>query len=139
VTARPPDLREPERDLRNPEDPQPEHPEQEPGADRPGGRLAREAPAVPRIKTEHDEHHAEREQRVPAQERLEPLGVVQLARAEDPLRVEARQPKIVGHLRRPERDRPGDEAPRDDDRRYEPVKPTHRRAWARSAPPQAGR
>src|SRR5215213_9696605 len=47
VSPRPPELEEAERDLREPEDPEPEHSEQHPGSDLAGGRLARETMPAP--------------------------------------------------------------------------------------------
>ena len=40
MAARPPEVEHSEGELHEPDDPQPEHPEQHAGADRPGGRLA---------------------------------------------------------------------------------------------------
>ena len=55
VAARPPEVEQPERELDEPDDPEPEHAEQHAGADRPGGRLAREAGAAAGVDPERRE------------------------------------------------------------------------------------
>ena len=60
VASRPPEFHEPERDLRDPQDPEPEHPEQHPGADPAGRGFLREAMSPPRVEAQHGEHDEHR-------------------------------------------------------------------------------
>src|SRR5438270_62708 len=70
VAALPPELGETERELGEPDEGETDHPEQRPGADAPGGRLACEAGSVARVDREHDEERELREDEVGAQEPL---------------------------------------------------------------------
>ena len=76
VAACPPDVEEPERQLHEPDDPEPEHAEQHPRADRPGRGLAGEPRAAARVDPERGEEGDLHQHPVDEEEALDPDGVL---------------------------------------------------------------
>ena len=95
----PPERSHGERKPHDPCEPQPDHAEQHPGADRAGGRLAREARAASRVDGERDEERSLREHPVHVEEPPVALGARDELRTEDRADVDLRQRKVVRHGR----------------------------------------
>ena len=74
VAAVPPDLREAERHLRDPDEGEPDHPEQHPRADPAGRRLLGEADAVLGVEHEHAEQDELRDDELDPEEELVAVG-----------------------------------------------------------------
>ena len=102
MPALPPEAQESERQLRDPDEREADHPEQHPGADRPGRRLAREPRAAPRVEAEDDELGELGERPVDRREAPERGRRVQLGGREQPAHRDLRQPEARGHRRPPE-------------------------------------
>ncbi len=96
VAARPPEVEQPERELDEPDDPQPEHAEQHPGPDRPGRRLPAEARPALRVHPERREQHDLLERPADAEQPLDVLGLAHDVAAEDGVDVERRQGEAPG-------------------------------------------
>jgi hypothetical protein len=103
VVAQPPQLDQPEGDRRQPREGEPEHAEQEARADAAGRGLLDEARALARVDDEDGERDELAGEELPAQEGLEGLGLVQLARGELLRGVEVGQLQAGRHLRVPQR------------------------------------
>ncbi len=116
MAARPPEVEHSEGELHEPDDPQPEHPEQHAGADRPGGRLAHVAGPTAGVDPEGGEQGDLLEQPGDEEEALDAGGFLDEFPAEDGLRVEGREAQ-AGRERRPEEQRRAQEPDhrRDDD------------------------
>ena len=102
VPALPPESGEPERQLGEPHEPQPEHPEEHPGPDPSRGRLPHERRPLDRVDPERHQLRDQRKQRVDAQERLIAVRPIELILGEVPRRVDARQREVPGDARLPE-------------------------------------
>ena len=109
VTAVPPEGRDRERKLGEPHDRQPDHAEEHPRADRPGGGLAHVAHAALRVDGERRQQHDLGERPVHVQEALVPLRSVDERLAEHGVDVDPREGEIVGN-----------DAPREEPRRRQP-------------------
>ena len=126
VAPLPPERDEPERELHEPHEPEPEHAEQHPGADRARGRFAGERGTPLRVDPEDEQERrlgAEPEQK---QEPLEPFRPRDEAGAEDGVLVDRRQREVA----------------RDDRRKQQPgrlpTRPRSRRAPTTTRSAQAG-
>ena len=108
VVVPPPDVQHRERQLRGPDEGEADHPEQHPGADRAGRRLAHPAHAVAREEAEHDELRDGLPEPEEPLDAAVVLRALQRVRREERVLVEVRQ--VVRRQRRPpeqpRRDRP---------------------------------
>ncbi len=97
VPSLPPHRHEPERQPDEPDDAEPEHPEQHPGADPARRRLLHEPDTASRVHPQHQQEHHLREQPVEHEEPLVAAGVADELRAEGGVDVDARQGEPLGH------------------------------------------
>ncbi len=95
VSAVPPQGRDRERQLRQPHDREPDHPEEHPGADRPGRRLADEPRAPLRVHPERRQSDDLRERPVDVEEALVALRLGHELAAEGRLHVHAGERQVV--------------------------------------------
>jgi hypothetical protein len=102
VAALPPDVRDGERQLGDPDEREADHPEEHPGADAPGRGFAGEAVASPGIESEDDDEYGERRDPVPAQEKLVALRAVEEGGIEEPVLVDVLNLQVVRNVRRPQ-------------------------------------
>ncbi len=140
VPALPPELREAEGELDDPEDAEPEHREQHPGADTAGRRLADEPHAPDCIPCEHRHGRQLGEEEEPADDAFVVLGALELGGAEDLARIDARRVEARRHDALPEevRGRCPDAGEREkEERRRKPLGYACGRPRAR-APPASG-
>ena len=115
VPSRPPVPREAERQPDEPDDAEPEHPEEHPGADRAGRRLAREHGAASRVQPERHEQRDLRQHPEDVEDALVPFRVVHELLAEGCVDVDRGQGQAVRDGGRIEQE-PSDRECREDDR-----------------------
>src|SRR5581483_7533546 len=100
VAALPPEARDLERQADQPDEREPEHRQQHPGADRAGGGVADEALAEPGVDEEDEDRRRGREQLVDAKEGLVVIASAQEAGAEEVAGPQTSDVQTVRHLRR---------------------------------------
>ena len=97
VPPRPPDIEQRERKLDEPDDPEAEHAEQHPGADRPGGRLPGEPRPAPRVDPQRREERDLPEHPGEEEEPLDVDGLANECLAEDGVDVDAGEMQAGGN------------------------------------------
>ena len=106
---------EPERQVDEPDDAQPEHPEQHPGSDRPGRGLPHEHGAAPGVDPQREEKRDLREHPEDVEDALVPLRLGDEVRAEDVVDVDRVECQAARNRGRIEEERADGEC-RDDER-----------------------
>ena len=117
VSAAPPQPHNGDGQLGQPEDRQPQHPEEHPRPERPGGGLLGEPAAVARVDRERPDRHDDPEHPEDQEEALVPLGTIDERLAEDGVDVDVGEGQPVRDDGAPQQPREPD--PAHDERRVE--------------------